>query len=170
MRTLLYVGAHPDDETFFAGTIAKYSDEGGHVSIACATRGERGSTAGLCTIEELPRVREAEMRDAAQALGVKEDLFLAIRGSEAGASSTEEIRRQLVELIRKARPQIVITFDPNGANQHADHIAISRFTSDALAAAADERATRSPAPQAGAPRSRLSAEAIISTIARKPIP
>ena len=49
------------------------------------------------------------------------------------------MREKLVRLLRAARPQVVITFDPNGANQHPDHIAISRFTSDALAAAADER-------------------------------
>jgi N-acetylglucosamine malate deacetylase 2 len=140
MRTLLFAGAHPDDETFFgAGTIAKYAAEGAHLSVVCATRGERGSTADLCTIEELPRVREAEMRDAMRILGVKETYFLPYEDQKLGEASIEEIRRQLIEVIRKTRPQIVITFDPNGANQHPDHMAISRFTSDAVAAAADER-------------------------------
>jgi LmbE family N-acetylglucosaminyl deacetylase len=45
----------------------------------------------------------------------------------------------LVSIVRRARPSVVITFDPNGYNAHPDHVAISRFTSDALAAAADPR-------------------------------
>jgi LmbE family N-acetylglucosaminyl deacetylase len=79
------------------------------------------------------------MRDAMRVLGVKEIYFLPYEDQKLGEASIEEIRRQLVEVIRKTRPQIVITFDPNGGNQHPDHIAISRFTSDAVAAAADGR-------------------------------
>ena|SRR5438270_386833 len=140
MRTLLFAGAHADDETFFAaGTIAKYAEEGTRVSVVCATRGERGSTADLCTIEELPRVREAEMRDAMHLLGVNKTYFLPYEDQKLAEANVESIRRQLVDVIRKTRPQIVITFDPSGGNQHPDHMAISRFTSDALAAATDER-------------------------------
>jgi LmbE family N-acetylglucosaminyl deacetylase len=51
----------------------------------------------------------------------------------------DTIRRQLVEVIRAVRPQVVITFDPNGSNLHTDHVAISRFTSDAVSAAGDAR-------------------------------
>ncbi len=140
MRRLLFMGAHPDDETFFAaGTIARYAEEGGRVSVICATRGERGSTADLCTIEDLPRVREAEMRDAMKILGVAGLHFLPYEDQKLAAAPLEEIRRQLVEVIREERPQIVITFDPHGANQHPDHVAISQFSSDALSAAADPR-------------------------------
>src|SRR5437868_8695371 len=68
--SLLFILAHPDDETFFAaGTIAKYIDAGVRVYIVCATRGERGATADLCPVEELPQVREAELRDADRVLG-----------------------------------------------------------------------------------------------------
>lgn len=139
-RTLLFVGAHPDDETFFAaGTIAKCVEEGARVAVVCATRGERGPTADLCTIEELPRVREQELRDAMKILGVEGLYFLPYEDQKLAEAPMGEIRRQLIEVIRKERPQIAITFDPNGANQHPDHMAISRFASDALAAAADER-------------------------------
>ena len=140
MRSLLIVGAHPDDETFFAGgTLAKYAENGTRVSIVCATRGERGSTAGLCSIEELPQVREQELRDVARILGADNVYFLDYEDQKLSAAPIEEVRRQLVEVIRETRPQIVITFDPNGANQHTDHLAISHFTSDAIAAAADHR-------------------------------
>ena len=51
----------------------------------------------------------------------------------------DEIRRTMIAALRRQRPQIAITFDPNGMNLHPDHIAISRFASDAVAAAADAR-------------------------------
>jgi LmbE family N-acetylglucosaminyl deacetylase len=140
VRKLLIVGAHPDDETFFAGgTIAKYAAEGTRISVVCATRGERGATADLCSIAELPKVREGELRDAMQILGVAEVDLLSYEDQKLAEAPVEETRRQLVEAIRKTRPQIVMTFDPNGSNRHTDHMAISRFTSDALAAAADPR-------------------------------
>lgn len=148
MRKLLFVGAHPDDETFFAaGTIAKYTNAGVRVSVVCATRGERGATADLCSIEELPQVREAEMREAMRILGVAETYFLPYEDQKLAAAAMEDMRRALVGVIRKERPQVAITFDPNGANQHTDHVAISRFTMDAAGAAGDPRWYR----EAGAP-------------------
>jgi N-acetylglucosamine malate deacetylase 2 len=140
VRKLLFIGAHPDDETFFAaGTIARYASEGVCVSVACATRGERGSTAGLCSIEDLPKIREAELRDAMRILGVQSIHFLPYEDQKLAAAPMEDMRRRLIEVIRKERPQIAITFDPDGANQHPDHVAISRFSSDAVTAAADAR-------------------------------
>ncbi len=136
----MYVGAHPDDEVFFAGgTIAKYVEEGTRVSIICATRGERGATADLCSIEELPKVREAELINAMGVLGVKDVHFLPYEDQKLSTAPPEEIRRHLVKLIRQIKPEIAITFDPEGANGHTDHMAISRFASDAMPAAADGR-------------------------------
>ena len=55
------------------------------------------------------------------------------------AAPADTIRRQIVEVIRAVRPQVIVTFDPNGSNLHPDHVAISRFASDAVAAAGDAR-------------------------------
>jgi N-acetylglucosamine malate deacetylase 2 len=140
VRSLLYLGAHPDDEVFFAGgTLARYAEDGTNVSVICATRGERGATADLCSIEELPKVREAELIEAMRVLGVSDVHFLPYEDQKLASASSDEIRRHLVGLIRQIRPEIVITFDPEGANQHPDHMAISRFASDAAPAAADPR-------------------------------
>ena len=140
MKRLLFIGAHPDDETFFAaGTLAKYAEAGAQVSIVCATRGERGKTGDLCGTEELPQVRERELFDAMATLGVTDIQFLPYQDKCLADAPLEEIRRTLVEAIRRTRPQVLITFDPHGANQHVDHIAISRFALDAAAAAADAR-------------------------------
>lgn len=139
-KRLLFVGAHPDDETFmFGGTLAKYAAEGVQVSIVCATRGERGKTGDVCSVEDLPRVREQELRSACGALGVHDVRFLSYIDKELSKAPVDKIRRELVEAIRGIKPQIVITFDPNGLNLHTDHRAISRFVSDAVAAAADPR-------------------------------
>ena len=140
MKRLLFIGAHPDDETFFAaGTLAKYAEAGAQVSIICATRGEGGKTGDLCRPEELPQVREQEFREAMAVLGVTDVQFLHYHDKHLADAPVEEIRRLLVEAIRRRRPQVLITFDTHGANQHADHIAISRFALDAAVAAADPR-------------------------------
>ena len=141
MRTLLVIGAHPDDETFYAGTMAKYVSEGARVGILCGTRGERGATADLCSIEELPRVREAELRSAVAVLGLDpaDVHFLPYEDQKLQAAPLDEARRQIVAILRSIRPQVVIGFDLQGVNGHPDHLAISRLTSDAIAAAADPR-------------------------------
>ncbi len=140
MPGLLLVLAHPDDETFIAGgLIAKCATTGVPVSLVCATRGERGATADLCTIDELPRVREAELRAAGRILGIQHIEMLPYHDQKLHEAPPDEIRRHIVAAVRREQPEIVVTFDPNGANQHTDHVAISRFAEDALAAAADPR-------------------------------
>jgi LmbE family N-acetylglucosaminyl deacetylase len=140
VRRLLFIGAHPDDETFlFGGTLAKYAEEGAQITIVCATRGERGKTGDLCSGDDLPRVREKELFKACEALGVRDVRFLSYIDKELSKAPIEQIRRELAEAIRSTTPQIVLTFDPNGMNQHTDHLAISRFVSDAVSAAADPR-------------------------------
>jgi N-acetylglucosamine malate deacetylase 2 len=137
---LLFLLAHPDDETFIAGgTIAKYAAAGVEIGVVCATRGERGKTGDICSRDDLARVRDAEVRDAAQILGIRHLEILSYGDQMLASAPPDEIRRAMVAALRRQRPQIVVTFDPNGMNLHTDHIAISRFASDAVAAAADPR-------------------------------
>lgn len=140
-RTLLICGAHPDDETFFAGSMAKYTSEGARVVIICGTRGERGATADLCTIEELPRVRETELRESMRILGLdaRDVHFLPYEDQKLQEAPLEDARRLIVSIVRDVRPQVVVSFDLNGNNGHPDHVAMSRLTSDALGAAGDPR-------------------------------
>jgi LmbE family N-acetylglucosaminyl deacetylase len=147
---ILFSFAHPDDESFSgAGTAMKYAAEGARTVLLTATRGERGKAGDppLCTPEELPAWRERELRVAAAIIGFDELQLLDYRDRELSEAPPDEVRRSLVTTIRRVRPSIVATFDPNGFNLHADHVAISRFTSDAIAAAADLRWF----PEAGAP-------------------
>jgi len=134
--------AHPDDESFFAaGTAHGYAAAGVKVVLCCATRGERGSVGDppLATIEALPQVRERELRDAARIIGVAELAMLDYQDQQLANAPPAEMAAHIAGLIRHHRPEVVMTFDPNGGNRHSDHVAISRFTSDAIPYAADAR-------------------------------
>ncbi|MEI6667749.1 MAG: PIG-L deacetylase family protein [Acidobacteriota bacterium] len=142
VRSVLLIFAHPDDETVFAGGVAsRYADAGARVALCTATLGERGKTGTppVCEADQLGRVRQAELVAAAALIGVSTLRVFGYPDCGLQYAPPDLIRRQLVEAIRAVRPQVVITFDPNGSNLHPDHIAISRFAGDAVAAAADPR-------------------------------
>lgn len=151
-RRLLAVFAHPDDESFGSGgALADCAASHGQATLVCATRGEVGqiSDPGLATPETLGQVREAELRCACRALGLTDLIFLDYRDSGmAGTPENDhprafcqadaaEVVARLVGIIRRVRPQIVVTFDPNGGYGHPDHLASHRHTVAAFHAAGD---------------------------------
>lgn len=161
-RSFLAVFAHPDDEAFGSGgSLTRYASSDVRVTLVCATRGEVGeiSDPALATPETLPAVRERELRDAARAMGIQDVRFLGYRDSGMAGTAdnenpdafvnapAEQVVSQLVAIIREVRPQVVLTFDPNGGYGHPDHIAIHQHTVAAFHAAAD--AARYP--EQGAP-------------------
>jgi LmbE family N-acetylglucosaminyl deacetylase len=142
MASILFSFAHPDDESFAAaGTAMTYGAGGVRTVLVTATRGERGKVGDppLCTVEELGRCRERELRDAVRIIGIDRLEILDYRDRELADAKPDPLRRSLVSLIRREQPAVVATFDPHGFNLHPDHVAISRFTMDAVAAAADPR-------------------------------
>jgi len=141
-RRLLLVFAHPDDETVFAaGVTCQTVAAGGRVALCTATLGEKGKLGEppICARGDLARVRQAELMDACRVLGISTIRVLGYQDRSLVVAPVDTIRRQLVEVIRAVRPQVVVTFEPNGSNLHPDHVAISRFASDAVAAAGDAR-------------------------------
>lgn len=139
---ILFCFAHPDDESFSgAGTAMKCAADGVESVLVTATPGDRGKAGDppVCAPEDLRDCRERELREAAAIIGFSEVHLLGFRDRELADAPRDDVRRTLVTLIRRVRPSIVVTFDPNGFNGHPDHIAISRFTSEAIAAAADAR-------------------------------
>jgi LmbE family N-acetylglucosaminyl deacetylase len=145
-RVLMFVGAHPDDETFGpGGTLARYAAEGVRVVYACATRGEAGSAEP----DELGGQRWAELMSAAKALRLAAVLLLGYRDSGMPGwpenrhpralmlAALEDVTREVVAVIRSERPQVVITFDPIGGYHHPDHIAIHQATVRAFHMAGD---------------------------------
>jgi LmbE family N-acetylglucosaminyl deacetylase len=138
---LLAVLPHPDDETLGLGsTLARYSAEGVATHLVCATRGERGwfeSEGPDPGFEGVARIREAELRRAAENLGLHEVSFLDYIDGDVDQADPEEVIGRIVSHIRRIKPQVVVTFSPDGAYGHPDHIALSQFTMGALVCAAD---------------------------------
>jgi LmbE family N-acetylglucosaminyl deacetylase len=135
-RVVLFCFAHPDDESFGAGgTIAKYAaQEHTDIHILCATRGEEGQTGTppLCTRAELGVVREQELRNAAQRLGVKKVHLLSYRDKLLSHVSMKQLSLEVKTLIYELGAQIVITFPSHGISGHPDHIAMHYAVQDAV--------------------------------------
>ena len=139
-KSFLAVFAQPEDEFFgTAGIYRRYADQGINTALICATRGEVGeiSDPSLATPETLGQVRERELRDACQIMGIADLSFLDYRdGTLAQADEVEAVGR-IVYHMRRLRPQVVVTFDAKGGYGHPDHIAIHKLTISAFHKAGD---------------------------------
>ena len=156
---LLFVHAHPDDETLTTGgTIAHYIANGADVHVVTCTLGEEGEVIGeqyaqlaVDAADQLGGYRISELTHALQALGVKEPNFLGGPGHwrDSGMEGTaprhhqrfadadmHEAVGELVAIIRRLRPHVVVTYDPDGGYGHPDHIQAHRVTTEAVAASA----------------------------------
>jgi LmbE family N-acetylglucosaminyl deacetylase len=142
---LMAVLAHPDDESLgIGGTLAKYASEGSDVYLLTATRGDRGrygahrpGDAQHPGSTALAAIRERELRAAAAVLGVRDVTLLDYCDQHLDRADPQDIVPAIVGHLRRVRPHVVITFGPDGAYGHPDHIAISQFTTAAVVAAAD---------------------------------
>jgi LmbE family N-acetylglucosaminyl deacetylase len=139
---LLAVFPHPDDETLGLGsTLARYASEGVETYLVCATRGERGwfhSEGPNPGLDGVAKIRESELKCAAAHLGLREVNFLDYLDGDVDQANPVEIIRKIASQIRRIKPQVVVTFAPDGNYGHPDHIALSQFTMSALVGAADQ--------------------------------
>jgi LmbE family N-acetylglucosaminyl deacetylase len=137
---LMCILAHPDDESLaLGGTLAMYAAKGVRTSLVVATRGERGWTgepAAYPGSRVLGRMREVELRAAAMALGVSDLVFLDQLDGELDQVDQLTMVAKIVAEIRRFRPDVVVTFGPDGVYGHPDHIAISQLTTTAVICAA----------------------------------
>jgi LmbE family N-acetylglucosaminyl deacetylase len=144
-RKLMAVLAHPDDESLgFGGTLAKYAAEGVEVSVVTATRGDAGRFRGHPRGDAahpgpvaLGQIREAELRAAASALGVREVAVLGYPDQHLDRADPRDAIGRIAAHVRRFRPDVVVTFGPDGAYGHPDHVAISQFATAAVVAAAN---------------------------------
>ncbi|AKN16424.1 N-Acetyl-1-D-myo-Inosityl-2-amino-2-deoxy-alpha- D-glucopyranoside deacetylase MshB [Mycobacterium haemophilum DSM 44634] len=155
---LLFVHAHPDDESLSNGaTIAHYTSRGAQVQVVTCTLGEEGEVIGdrwaelaVDHADQLGGYRIFELTEALRALGVGAPIYLggAGRWRDSGMRGTAPRRRQrfidadeheavgaLVAIIRELRPHVVVTYDPHGGYGHPDHVHTHRVTTAAVAAA-----------------------------------
>ncbi|HET6857543.1 MAG TPA: N-acetyl-1-D-myo-inositol-2-amino-2-deoxy-alpha-D-glucopyranoside deacetylase [Streptomyces sp.] len=160
-RRLLLVHAHPDDESINNGaTMAKYAAEGAGVTLVTCTLGEEGEVipAELAHLaadrdDTLGPYRAGELAAAMKELGVTDHRFLGGPGRfrDSGMMGTEQNHRAgafwharvddaaayLVPVIRSVRPQVLVTYDPNGGYGHPDHIQAHRVATRGAELAAD---------------------------------
>ena len=160
-RRLLLVHAHPDDESIYTGaTMARYAAEGARVTLVTCTLGELGeiippSLAHLAAEKEdrLGEYRIGELAVACAALGVTDHRFLGGPGRwrDSGMMGTEgnddprcfwradvdQAAGALLEVISEVRPQVLVTYDANGAYGHPDHIQAHRVAWRAFELAAE---------------------------------
>lgn len=142
---LLCVFAHPDDESLAnGGMLARYAAEGVETSLVVATRGERGwlgDAAEHPGFAAFGKRREGEVRAAATVLGVGEVAFLDYIDGEMDRADPAEAVARIAGHLRRVRPDVVVTFAPDGAYGHPDHIAVCQFTTAALVHAAHPAAS-----------------------------
>ena len=124
VKSVLAVGAHPDDiEILCGGTLAKYAKQGVKVSLAVATDGAAGHM--VIPPEELAEIRRQEAQNSANVIGA--DFYWLGFGDERIFEDLET-RMVFTELIRKAKPDVIITHTPN--DYHPDHKVVSRLMFD----------------------------------------
>lgn len=129
---ILTIIAHPDDAEFgAAGSIAAWTAEGKTVVYVVCTGGGKGTSDRKVSPADLERIRQQEQRAAASVLGVSEVVFLGME--DQGLEETREFRETLVRLIRRYRPEKVISSDPYRRYLwHRDHRIVGQVVMDAL--------------------------------------
>jgi N-acetyl-1-D-myo-inositol-2-amino-2-deoxy-alpha-D-glucopyranoside deacetylase len=154
---LLFVHAHPDDESLNNGaTIAHYAAQGAEVHVITCTLGEEGEVIGdryaLLAVDhadQLGGYRIGELTNALNALGIGEPMFLggAGRWRDSGMAGTpprhhprffdagDDAVRALLAIVQELRPHVVVTYDPKGGYGHPDHVHTHEVTTAAVAAA-----------------------------------
>jgi LmbE family N-acetylglucosaminyl deacetylase len=132
---VMVIAAHPDDPEFgCAGTIMKWSQAGKHITYVLLTSGDKGSSDPELHPGRLAGRREGEQRAAAADLGVEQVIFL--RRPDGLLENTMDLRRELCNIIRQHRPNIVVAIDPWRPYQlHPDHRAAGQAALDAVWAA-----------------------------------
>jgi LmbE family N-acetylglucosaminyl deacetylase len=140
-RKLLVSFAHPDDESMGMGaTLAKYAAQGVgtyYVSATCGERGWFGPEEQNPGLDALGRIRTKELESTIQELGMTGLAFLGYIDGEVDQANPAEAIGRIASHIRSVRPEVVVTFPPDGNYGHPDHIAIGQFTSAAILCAVD---------------------------------
>ncbi len=135
-KKILVIMAHPDDPEFFCGaTLARWSSAGHSIAYYLLTRGDKGSQDHAVSPQDLAAKRVVEQEAAAAELGIHSVQFLSYPDGYLVADLA--LRRDIVRIIRKERPEIVVSSDPmniysdNGVN-HPDHRTAGQAVLDAI--------------------------------------
>jgi LmbE family N-acetylglucosaminyl deacetylase len=140
-KKLLFVFAHPDDESFAAGgTMAKMSHLGHEVSLICATSGCKGKSGEfeITCREQLAKHREEELEQACSILGVSDLILFHYADGTLVDQDIDLLTDRIKTTILELKPDVILTFPPDGVTGHPDHITISRATENAVILAEED--------------------------------
>jgi N-acetyl-1-D-myo-inositol-2-amino-2-deoxy-alpha-D-glucopyranoside deacetylase len=127
-HVLATILAHPDDETFgTGGTLIRYVDEGVAVHSLCLTEGEKGWAGGegapIVPREHVGAARALELEEAGRRMGLTSVTCLKYPDGGLAGVNADYVIRDIVRWLRRVRPDVVITWGPDGGYGHPDHIA-----------------------------------------------
>ncbi|MNH99350.1 1D-myo-inositol 2-acetamido-2-deoxy-alpha-D-glucopyranoside deacetylase [compost metagenome] len=134
-RTVAFIYAHPDDETFGCSFwIRKIADEGGHPILLSATLGDAGKSGhlGVMTKAQLAVKREQELRNAADVLGLTEVELMRLPDGKLKETDPVKLRESVADFLRRHGAEIVVTFPEDGISGHVDHIVIHHAVNDVV--------------------------------------
>lgn len=127
-KTIVCIIAHPDDEAFGpSGTLYKLSKDN-DVYILCATKGQAGQDSRSESSVNLTTRRAKELISSAKHLGVKKVYFLGFTDGTLSNNLYHKLAEKIKIHLEKLKPEIVITFEPQGISGHIDHITVSMVT------------------------------------------
>ncbi|MFC1991309.1 PIG-L deacetylase family protein [Chloroflexota bacterium] len=153
-KVLVFLGAHPDDESFGVGsTLAQYTAAGVKVYFVCSTGGEAGTVEPkyMEGYDSIRQLRQAELNCAAEALGLAGVISLGYRDSGMRGTADnklpdalimaplEKVVEKIVKIFREIKPDVVITHDAGGGYGHPDHVATHDAAVKAFYAAGDPK-------------------------------
>jgi LmbE family N-acetylglucosaminyl deacetylase len=158
-KRLAAIFPHPDDDTWMlAGTYLLTGDDL-ELTVVVLTSGEAGMIAdpSLATRENLGQVREAEELASLAAAGQASATVHFLRYPDGGVPDVDrdELVDRLAGILREARPDVVVTFGPEGITQHVDHVATNQATTEAFYRAREQLGAGGPVDAPGEPLRRL---------------
>ncbi|WP_410768108.1 PIG-L deacetylase family protein [Fontibacillus sp. BL9] len=134
-RTLAFIYAHPDDETFGCSyLIRQIADEGNKPILYTATRGDAGKTGrlGEMTREELAAKRDVELENAADILGITVMEQAGMGDGKLKEVDPAVLQQQIADFLRRHEADVVVTFPEDGISGHPDHIVIHHAVNEVI--------------------------------------
>jgi len=141
-RTLVSVWAHPDDEVPVGPVLARYAREGVRVYLIFATDGSQGAAnTSVPRGPEIAKLRAEEARCSAQALGTQPPILLGFPDSSLGNFTADptllfRLTDRLVDELQRLRPDVLVTWGPDGGTGHPDHRLVNTLVSQLVRAGA----------------------------------
>jgi N-acetylglucosamine malate deacetylase 2 len=140
-KTIVFIGAHPDDETAVSEVLSKYAKQGSKVFVLIATDGKNGTrVTDIPAGDSLGNLRKKETICSCEKLGIQPPIFLSVErlDTKIGVANYFKCHRQLLDSLRiripMLQPDIIITFGPDGDTHHAEHIVVSGAVTELLLA------------------------------------